>query len=83
MFSNEKGVTAVQVSELTRHAEKPVSGEPQNESFGVKICQANKTILVARVVRKKKWDLLVLQRREYYAGLPNNSSATTNDIKVT
>lgn len=54
MFSNEKGVTAVQVSELTRHAEKPVSGEPQNESFGVKICQANKTILVARVVRKKK-----------------------------
>lgn len=54
MFSNEKGVTVVQVSELTRHAEKPVSGEPQNESFGVKICQANKTILVARVVRKKK-----------------------------
>lgn len=54
MFSNEKGVTAVQVSELTRHAEKPLSGEPQNESFGVKICQANKTILVARVVRKKK-----------------------------
>lgn len=54
MFSNEKGVMAVQVNELTRHAEKPVSGEPQNESFGVKICQANKTILVARVVRKKK-----------------------------
>lgn len=48
---------AVQVSELTRHAEKLVSGEPQNESFGVKICQANKTILLARVVRKKKMGL--------------------------
>ena len=57
MFSNEKGATAVPVSELTRHAEKPVSGETQNESFGVKICQANKTILVARVVRKKKMRL--------------------------